>query len=84
MKKPGGHIMRDYDYHLNLMKIDFGKLAEEHQAQARTEHLWALGARTQEDAEMHEQNAEDHRMLARWYKYLSSNPDFLADKLIGF
>lgn len=75
--------MRDYDYHLNLMKIDFGKLAEEHQAQARTEHLWALGARTQEDAEMHEQNAEDHRMLAKWYKYLSNNPDFLADKLIG-
>lgn len=75
--------MENYEYHLNLMKIDFGKLAEEHQAQARSEHLWALGARTQEDAEMHEQNADDHRMLARWYKYLSNNPDFLADKLIG-
>ena len=75
--------MENYEYHLNLMKIDFGKLAEEHQAQARSEHLFALGARTQEDAEMYEQNADDHRMLARWYKCLSSNPEFLADQLIG-
>jgi hypothetical protein len=75
--------MREDDNFLNLMKIDFGKLAEEHQAQARTEHLWALGARKQEDAEMHEQNADDHRMLAKWYKYLSDSPEFLADKLIG-
>ena len=68
---------------LEFMTIDFGKLAEEHQAMARSEHLWALGAKKQEDAEMHEQNADDHRMLARWYKYLSNNPEFLADKLIG-
>lgn len=65
----------------NLMTIDFGKLADAHQASARNEHLWALAARTQEDSFIHEQNAEDHRTLAKWYRWLSDHPEFLVDKL---
>lgn len=69
---------------LAQITIDFGKLAEDHYAAARNEHLWALGARDNETAVMHEENSDDHRQLALLYKNISNNPKWLLEKLLAF
>lgn len=59
---------------LEQIKQDMLNLAEEHAAAAANEHMWALGTSYQHIAEMHEQNAEEHRELATLYRSMAENP----------
>lgn len=45
-------------------KIWLEELIEEHRVAASNERLWAKGADTQEQAQMHEENAEEHAEFA--------------------
>ena len=43
----------------------FNKGIEEHKASSRSNHVWAMGARTNEEATQFEQNAYEHMTFAR-------------------
>lgn len=50
------------------------ELIEEHRVAASNERLWAKGANDEEQARMHEENAEEHiefaNMLTTLWKYI--------------
>jgi hypothetical protein len=58
------------------MEQDFEDLAQEHEVAASNEHLWSLGSEDSYTATMHEENAENHRLLARMYRKMKE--DILA------
>lgn len=47
--------------------------SEEHLGTASNEHLWALGAPTDEAAMLHEMNADEHREFANILKSMAEN-----------
>ena len=55
-------------------KLWLEELIEEHRVAASNERLWAKGANDSEQAQMHEENAEEHiefaNMLTTLYKYI--------------
>ena len=55
------------------MEQDFEELANEHEATAENERIWSLGAPDAEQAEMHRQNMEQHKLLARMYRRMKDN-----------
>lgn len=46
--------------------------AEEHYGAASNEHLWALGAPTDEATMLHEMNANEHREFAMMLEYMAN------------
>lgn len=63
----------DTEMLINQMEQDFENLAEEHDAAAENERIWALGAPDDEQAEMHTQNMEQHKHLARMYRRMKNH-----------
>lgn len=59
---------------INQLILDFEGLEDEHAVAASNEHVWALGSDTSEQATMHEENAELHRDLAKFYRGLRQHP----------
>lgn len=57
----------DTEMLLNQMERDFESLIEEHEIAASNERLWAKGSSYPHIAEMHEENAAGHLLLARMY-----------------
>jgi hypothetical protein len=61
---------------MELMTIqinqDFSELAEEYLVAASNERLWAKGSDTDEEIQMHEQNAEHNHRMGLFYSYLAS------------
>ena len=55
------------------LKQDFETLAEEHEATAENEHIWALGSTDEVESEQHEDFAADHRRLARMYRRMAEH-----------
>lgn len=55
-------------------KVWLEELIEEHRVAASNERLWAKGANDEEQARMHEENAEEHiefaNMLTTLWKYI--------------
>lgn len=55
-------------------KIWLEELIEEHRVAASNERLWSKGANDEEQARMHEENAEEHmefaNMLTTLFKYI--------------
>jgi hypothetical protein len=55
-------------------KLWLEELLEEHRVAASNERLWAKGSADSEQAQMHEENAEEHiefaNMLTTLYKYI--------------
>lgn len=55
-------------------KIWLEELIEEHRVAASNERLWSKGANDEEQARMHEENAEEHiefaNMLTTLWKYI--------------
>lgn len=47
--------------------------AEEHFGTASNEHLWALGAPTDEASMLHEMNADEHRAFANMLTFMAHN-----------
>ena len=47
--------------------------AEEHLGAASNEHLWALGAPTDEASMLHEMNADEHRAFAMILETMANN-----------
>jgi hypothetical protein len=47
--------------------------AEEHFGAASNEHLWALGAPTDEASMLHEMNADEHRAFANMLTFMANN-----------
>ena len=64
---------------MELTKIqmvqDFSELAEEYDGAASNERLWAKGSDTEEDIQMHEENAEHASMMAKMYRNMAKYPD---------
>lgn len=63
----------DTEMLLNQMEQDFENIAKEHDAAAENERIWALGAHDAEQAEMHTQNMEQHKLLARMYRRMKEH-----------
>lgn len=61
---------------MELMTIqinqDLSELAEEYLVAASNERLWAKGSDTDEEIQMHEQNAEHNHRMGLFYSYLAS------------
>ena len=55
------------------MEQDFETLAKEHEIAASNESIWAKGSTDAETAQMHEENAEDHLLLARMYRRMKND-----------
>ena len=55
-------------------KLWLEELIEEHRVTASNERLWSKGADDEEQAQMHEENAEEHiefaNMLTTLFKYI--------------
>ena len=64
---------------MELTKIqmvqDFSELAEEYDGAASNERLWAKGSDTDEEIQMHEENAEHCAMMAKMYRNMAKYPD---------
>ena len=58
---------------MNQMELDFENLAKEHEEAASNERLWAKGSDDAETAAMHEENAEEHLLLARMYRRMKDD-----------
>ena len=54
---------------------DFEANAEEYEAAASNERLWAKGAEDSETAAMHEENAEHCMMMAKMYRNMAKYPE---------
>lgn len=63
----------DTEMLLNQMKLDFNSLIEEHEIAASNERLWAKGSSYPHIAEMHEENAAGHLLLARMYRRMKED-----------
>ena len=53
---------------LNQMELDFEELAKEHDAEADNETIWADGTSYPHIEQMHRENAELYRALAKMYR----------------
>ena len=62
------------DTELMLIQInqDLSELAEEYFGAASNERLWAKGSDTDEEIQMHEQNAQHNHTMGLFYSYLAS------------
>ena len=64
---------------MELTKIqlvqDFSALAEEYDGTASNERLWAKGSDTDEEIQMHEENAEHYVMMANMFRNMAKYPD---------
>ena len=64
---------------MELTKIqmvqDFSELAEQYDGAASNERLWAKGSDTEEEIQMHEENAEHAVMMAEMYRRMAKYPD---------
>lgn len=64
---------------MELTKIqlvqDFSALAEEYDGTASNERLWAKGSDTDEEIQMHEENAEHYVMMAKMFRNMAKYPD---------
>jgi hypothetical protein len=58
---------------MNQMEQDFEALANEHEVAASNERTWAKGSPDAETAAMHEENAEEHLLLARMYRRMKDD-----------
>ena len=63
----------DTEMLINQMEQDFEELAKDHETTAENERIWALGAPDAEQAEMHTQNMEQHKLLARMYRRMKDD-----------
>ena len=65
------------DKELTLIQIvqDMSELAEEYDGAASNERLWAKGSDTDEDIQMHEENAEHASMMAQMYRRMAKHPE---------
>ncbi len=63
----------DTEMLMNQMEQDFEALAKEHEAEAENELIWADGSSYPHIVEMHEENAERHRLLARMYRRMKED-----------
>lgn len=68
---------------IEWMKDDFNELADEHLGTASNIHIAALGTEDDEEAAMSEEFADAHRELAKFYRMLAKNPQWLLDRLNG-
>jgi hypothetical protein len=64
---------------MELTKIqmvqDFEELYEEYLEAASNERLWAKGSNTEEEIQMHEENAEHAHRMAKMYHRMAKYPD---------
>ena len=64
---------------MELTKIhmvqDFENLYEEYLEAASNERLWAKGSNTEEEIQMHEENADHAYMMAQMYHRMAKYPD---------
>ena len=64
---------------MELVKIqmvqDFEELYEEYLEAASNERLWAKGSDTEEEIQMHEENAEHAYAMAQMYRRMAKYPD---------
>ena len=72
----------DLENIINQLVQDFGELAAEHAGTADNEHIWALGSEG-EEAEQHEQYAEEHRAIAEFYRKMAKNPELIWEQFGG-
>ena len=65
------------DKELTLIQIvqDMSELAEEYDGAASNERLWAKGSDTDEDIQMHEENAEHCAMMADLFRNMAKHPE---------
>lgn len=65
------------DKELTLIQIvqDMSELAEEYDGTASNERLWAKGSNTEEEIQMHEENAEHYAMMAEMYRRMAKYPE---------
>ena len=63
----------DTEMIMNQMELDFEELANKHEAEADTEQEWALATSYPFITEMHEEKAEQHRLLARMYRRMKDD-----------
>lgn len=62
----------DTELMMTQINQDLQELAEQYFVAASNERLWAKGADTDEEIQMHEQNAEHNHTMALFYGYLAS------------
>jgi phage regulator Rha-like protein len=64
---------------MELTKIqlvqDFEELYEEYLEAASNERLWAKGSNTEEEIQMHEENAEHAHAIAKMFHLMAKHPD---------
>lgn len=60
------------DLIIEQIEHDLNALAEEQLVAASNERLWAKGADSAEEAELHEQTADHYRRMSDFYRYLAS------------
>jgi hypothetical protein len=58
---------------IRCMTQDFEMLADEHEAEAKNERIWARGALNDAESVMHEENADTHQLLARMYRRMAGD-----------
>lgn len=65
------------DKELTLIQIvqDMSELAEEYDGAASNERLWAKGSDTDEEIQMHEENAEHCAMMADLFRNIAKHPE---------
>lgn len=72
------------DYEMLTINVsqDMYELAEEYEAAASNERLWAKGAKDTNTAQMHEENAERLTETAKMYKRMAESAETLVDKFM--
>lgn len=65
------------DKELTLIQIvqDMSELAEEYDGAASNERLWAKGSDTDEEIQMHKENAEHCAMMADLFRNMAKHPE---------
>ena len=65
------------DKELTLIQLtqDMSELAEEYDGTASNERLWAKGSNTEEEIQMHEDNAEHYAMMAGLFRNMAKYPE---------
>ena len=65
------------DKELTLIQIvqDMSELAEEYDGAASNERLWAKGSDTDEEIQMHEENAAHCAMMAELFRNIAKHPE---------
>lgn len=70
------------DRELTIIQItqDMNELAEEYEGAASNERLWAKGSDTDEEIQLHEENAEHAFLMAQMYRRMAKHAEALANK----